>query len=200
MELSLERLKKIKIIAQKEIRTTELLADFSSGYAIDFNKQVWYFCVPKFFYEALDIKYTTRIKNKVEERIWTQGSWFNFLEGDKLYNHAYAYCNNFIERLSLIHPKICLSIESAKPSIPRIRKYKLVKGRNLRRRFRAALFLRKNSIRGVRKGRYSGQINFQILVKNPTTKYWETKRNESLSQDEFIELLIKGLPEEWNIF
>jgi hypothetical protein len=38
MELSLERLEKIKTIAQKETRTTELLADFSTGYAIDFNK------------------------------------------------------------------------------------------------------------------------------------------------------------------
>jgi hypothetical protein len=176
MESSLERLQKIKIIAQKETRTTELLADFSTGYAIGLDKQVWYFCVPKFFYEALDIKYTTRKIKNVEEKMWTQGSWFNFLEGDKLYNHAYDYCKNFIGRSSLNHPKICLSIESARPSIPRIKKkYK-------------------------QKDRYPGQINFKIMVKNPTTKSWETKGYKDLSQDEFIELLIKGPPEEWNIF
>jgi len=176
MEISLERLEKIKLIAQKENRTTELLADFSTGYAIGLNGQVWYFCVPKFFYEALDIQYTKRKINKVEEKIWTQGSWFNFSEGDKLYNHAYAYCNNFIGGLSSIHPKICLSIESARPSLPRVKnKHK-------------------------QKDRYPGQINFKIMVQNPTTTYWETQRNESLSQDEFIKLLIKGPPEEWKIF
>jgi hypothetical protein len=176
MEFSLERLEKIKLIAQKETRTIDLLADFPEGYARDLDKQVWYFCVPKFFYEALDIKYTTRIKNNVEEKMWTQGSWFNFSEGDKLYNHAYAYCNNFIGGLSSIHPKICLSIESASPSVPRIKtKHK-------------------------QKDRYPGQVNFKIMVKNPTTKYWGTQGYESLSQDEFIELLIKGPPEEWKIF
>jgi hypothetical protein len=173
MEISLERLEKIKLIAQKESRTTELLADFSTGYARGLNGQVWCFCVPKFFYEALDIKYTER---KVEGKIWTQGSWFNFWEGDKIYNHAYDYCNNFIGGLSSIHPKICLSIESAHPSLPRIKnKHK-------------------------EKDRYPGQINFKIMVKNPTTKYWETQRYESLSQDEFVKLLIKGPPSEWKIF
>jgi hypothetical protein len=176
MKISLERLHKIKLIAQKENRTTDLLADFTTGYAIDFNGQVWYFCVPKFFYEALDIKYTTRKKDEVEEKIWTQGSWFNFSEGDKIYNHAYAYCNNFVGSLPLTNPKICLSIESARPSLPRI----------------------KNKLK--QKDRYPGQINFKIMIKNPTTKYWETKGYEELTQDEFIKLLIKGPPEEWEIF
>ena len=200
MEISLERLEKIKLIAQKENRTIELLADFSTGYARDLDGQVWYFCVPKFFYEALDIKYTTRIKNKIEEKIWTQGSWFNFSEGDKLYNHAYAYCNNFIGRLSSIHPKICLSIESARPSLPRIKiKYKIAKPLTCATDC-ATPFLKKNILSGVIKDRYPGQINFKIMVKNPATKYWETQGNESLSQDEFITLLIKGPPEEWKIF
>jgi hypothetical protein len=176
MESSYERLQKIKIIAQKETRTTELLADFSTDYAIDFNRQVWYFCVPRFFCEALDIKYTTRKINNVEEKIWTQGSWFNFLEGDKLYNYAYDYCKKFIGRLSLNHPKICLSIESAHPSLPQIK------------------------TKDKQKDRYPGQVNFKIMVKNPMTNYWETKGDRELSQDEFIELLIKGLPEKWDIF
>jgi hypothetical protein len=202
MEISLERLEKIKLIAQKENRTTDLLADFSTDYARGLDGQVWYFCVPKFFYEALDIKYTTRIKNKVEEKIWTQGSWFKFSEGDKLYNHAYAYCNNFIGGLFSIHSKICLSIESARPSLPRIKiKYKKIrKATDLRNSFRAAPFLKKNILSGVIKGRYPGQINFKIMIKNPATNVWETQGNESLSQDEFITLLIKGPPQEWKIF
>lgn len=173
MKISLERLEIIKLIAQKENRTIELLADFSTDYARGLDGQEWYFCVPKFFYEALDIKYTIRKKNKVEEKIWTQGSWFNFSGGDKIYNHAYAYCNNFIGGLSSTHPKICLSIESARPSLPRIKtKHK-------------------------QKDRYPGQIDFKIILKNPATKNWETKGYEDLSQDEFIKLLIKGPPEEW---
>jgi hypothetical protein len=175
MDKSLERLEKIKLIAQKENRTTELLADFSTGYARNLDGQPWYFCVPKFFYEALDIKYTERKIRMETKKIWTQGSWFNFSEGDKLYNNAHSYCDNFIGTLSLIHPKICLSIESAHPSFPQIKnKTKL-------------------------KERYPGQINFKIMVKNPTTQYWETHRYESLSQDEFIKLLISGPPEEWGI-
>ena len=200
MEKSLELLENLRSYAQRENRATELIADFSEGYAKDWGGQAWYFCVPKFFYDALDIKYTTRIENKKEVKKWTQGSWFNFSEGDKLYNHAYAYCNNFIGGLSSIHSKICVSIESAKPSIPRIKKYKLVKGRNLRRRFLAPPFLKKNVISDVRKDRYPGQVNFKIMVKNPMTNYWETKGDRELSQDEFIKLLIKGPPEEWNIF
>jgi hypothetical protein len=158
--------------------------------------------VPKFFYEALDIKYTIRKINNVEERIWTEGSWFNFSEGDKLFNHAYTYCNIFIGGLSSTHPKICLSIESAHPSLPRIKiKYKKIRKTNdLSNRFRAFPFFKKNIISGVIKKRYPGEINFKIMVKNPTTKYWETRRHESLTQDEFIKLLIIGPPEEWNIF
>jgi hypothetical protein len=176
MDNSLSRLEQLKLYAQKANRFVDLLADFPEGYARDLDGQVWYFCVPKFFYEALDIKYTTRkIKNE-EEKMWTQGSWFNFSEGDKIYNHAYAYCNNFVGKSSSTHPKICLSIELARPSVPRIKtKHK-------------------------QKDRYPGQINFEIMVKNQTTKYWETKGSKELSQDEFIELLIKGPPEEWDIF
>jgi hypothetical protein len=177
METSLERLEKIKLIAQKENRDVDLIADFdSTGYAIDFDGQAWYFCVPKFFYEALDIKYTTRKINTVEVKMWTQGSWFNFSEGDNLYNHAYAYCNNFIGGLSSNHPKICLSIESAQPSLPRIK------------------------TKNKQKDRYPGQINFRIMVKNSATNVWETHGNESSSQDEFITLLIKGPSQEWKIF
>jgi hypothetical protein len=177
MERSLERLKKIKLIGQKENRTVDLIADFdSTGYAIDFNGKAWFFCVPKFFYESLDIKFTIRKINNVEERIWTQGSWFNFSEGDKLYNYAYAYCSNFIREASSIYSKICLSIESAQPSLPLIKK------------------------KHVQKDRYPGKINFKIMIQNPATNIWETHGNESLSQDEFITLLIKGLPKEWKIY
>jgi hypothetical protein len=200
MEKSLELLEKLKSYAQRENRATELIANFSEGYAKDWDGQAWYFCVPKFFYEALDIKFTPRKINNVEVKMWTQGSWFNFSEGDKLYNHAYAYCDNFVGESSSIHPKICLSIESAINSIPRIKKYKLVKKRNLRRRFFAPPFLKRNVISDGRKDRYPGQVNFKIMVKNSTTGYWETKGNKDYSQDEFIELLIKGPPEEWDIF
>jgi hypothetical protein len=202
MEKSLELLEKLKRYAQRENRATELIADFSEDYAKGWDGQVWYFCVPNFFYEALDIKFTSRRKNDVEEKTWTQGSWFNFSEGDKLYNHAYAYCSNFISGSSSIHPKVCLSIESAHPSLPRIKikKNKIRKSTDLRKRFRAAPFFKKNILSGVMKNRYPGQVNFEIMVKNSATNVWETQENKSFSQDEFITLLIKGPPQEWTIF
>jgi hypothetical protein len=145
----------------KFIRRTELLADFSSGYAKD-----WYFCISKFFYEALDIKFTKRIKQNKTIKIWTQGSTFKFSVGDMIWNHAYPYCENFISEA--IRSKIGIQVQSSKPCLPKTNN---------------------------RKERSSGAVNFIILTENlnqDSKAFWKIVGNYSLSQDDFVKFLITG--------
>ena len=137
-------------------RSTELLADFSNGYA-----EGWYFCVPIFFYDALDIQFTYQKKMK----LWTQGSAFNFSTGDMIWNHAYPYCENFVS--DFIKPKIGVQVQSSTPCLPQT-KHRL---------------------------RNSGKVNFTIFSErnDPDSKFiWKIAGHHSLSQDDFIEFLIKG--------
>ncbi len=137
-------------------RSTELLADFSNGYA-----EGWYFCVPIFFYDALDIKFTFQKKLK----LWTQGSAFNFSTGDMIWNHAYPYCEKFVSEI--IKPKIGVQVQSSAPCLPKT-KHRL---------------------------RNSGKVNFTIFTErnDPVSKIiWKIAGHHSLSQDGFIEFLIKG--------
>ncbi len=137
-------------------RSIELLADFSNGYA-----EGWHFCVPIFFYDALDIKFTSRKKMK----LWTQGSTFNFSTGDMIWNHAYPYCENFVSDVN--ENKIGIQVQSSAPCLPQT----------------------KNRLRN------SGKVNFTIFIeKNDSDSnfIWKIGGNYSLSQDSFIEFLIKG--------
>ncbi|MGA7579567.1 MAG: hypothetical protein ACLQUW_09345 [Desulfobaccales bacterium] len=149
-----------KLIKQKRAkrikRSIELLADFSNGYA-----EGWYFCVPIFFYDALDIKFTFQNKMK----LWTQGSTFNFSTGDMIWNHAYPYCENFVSDVK--KNRIGVQVQSSAPCLPQT----------------------KNRLRN------SGKVNFTIFTKRNedySIFIWKRAGNYSLSQDEFIEFLIKG--------
>ena len=137
-------------------RYTELLADFSKGYA-----EGWYFCVPIFFYDALDIQFTYQKKIK----LWTQGSTFNFSTGDMIWNHAYPYCENFVSEFN--KPRLGIQVQSSAPCLPQT----------------------KNRLRN------SGKVNFTIFAarNDSNSKFiWKVAGNYSLSQDGFIEFLIKG--------
>lgn len=137
-------------------RSTDLLADFSNGYA-----EGWYFCVPTFFYEALDIKFTYQKKTK----LWTQGSTFNFSTGDMIWNHAYPYCENFVSDFN--KPRLGIQVQLSAPCLPQT----------------------KNRLRN------SGKVNFTIFAArndSNSKSIWKVTGNYSLSQDGFIEFLIKG--------
>jgi hypothetical protein len=137
-------------------RSTELLANFSNGYAED-----WYFCVPIFFYDALDIQFTYQKKMK----LWTQGSAFNFSTGDVLWNNAHHYCENFVSYS--IKPKIGVQVQSSSACLPQT----------------------KNRLRN------SGKVNFTIFAERNdlnSKSLWKIAGQYSLSQDDFIEFLIKG--------
>jgi hypothetical protein len=151
-------------IHSKKTRSLALIASFCNGFA-----DGWYFCIPSFFREALDIKQTIRIIEGKKSLEWTQGASFNFSLGDTLYNHSYCYCKDFEECPPIGHPHICLSVETAFPSVP------LPKG----------------------KGRNCGIVNFKILVKGSRNVSWQYAGFESLSQDNFIKYLIEGPQKEW---
>ncbi len=139
---------------KKTKRLTNLIADFSQGYARN-----WHFCVPFFFHESLDIKFTERILEGQKSKLWTQESSFNFAVGDTFYNHSYAYCNNF-KCLSKV--KLCIQIESVLPCIPQF----------------------------MEKPRNPGLVIFKLYEVKDCMNFRE---HHSLSQDDFLELLIAGL-------
>jgi hypothetical protein len=155
-----------KLITQEKTRKfqrlTELIADFSNGYAKD-----WFFCIPKFFYEALDIKYTERKEKGKTLKLWTQGSTFKFDTGDIIWNHAYPYCKNFVSEI--IKPKIGILVQSSEPCLPKTKD---------------------------REQRYSGKVNFILFTErnDPDSKFiWKKiAGNYNGSQDDFVEFLIKG--------
>lgn len=153
-----------KLIEKHQIRINsdreeELLADFSKGYA-----EGWYFCVPIFFYEPLDIRFTYREKEK--KKVWTQGATFKFSTGDVIWNHAYPYCENFAS--DGIKPKIGVQVQSSAPCLPKTKD---------------------------RSERNPGKVNFTIFTESIDTDSkikWRISGHYSLTQDDFIEFLIKG--------
>ncbi|NCC62220.1 MAG: hypothetical protein EOM12_15070 [Verrucomicrobiae bacterium] len=70
----------------RENRLTNLLKDPSAETA-----EGWYMCVPSCFNDALDIKQTERVVNKMKALVWTQGSSFHFNTGDTIYDTPDAY-------------------------------------------------------------------------------------------------------------
>jgi hypothetical protein len=164
----------IKIINEGSIkikreRDPQLLADFSNGYA-----EGWYFCVPKFFYEALDIKFTERKEKNKKIKLWTQGSTFKFSTGDVIWNHAYPYCKNFVSEI--IKPKIGIQVQSSEPCLPKTKD---------------------------REQRYSGKVNFILFTERndkDSKSIWKTLDYYSdISQDEFMEFLITGCSQKLDI-
>jgi hypothetical protein len=156
-----------KIIGFKNKRSVELIADFTDRYAKN-----WGICVPSYFLDALDIKLTDRIIKKDKLKLLTQGSAFNFAVGDTFYNHAHPYCNHFINNNKLEQPPLCISVESSTPCIPE----------------------------NNNNSRNTGMVYFKILInrgKNQSECCWETIGHKTLTQDEFVELLIRGIPIDW---
>jgi hypothetical protein len=103
---ALELLK--KITASQSIRKTrslQLLKEPDIEYT-----EGWFVCLPACFNEALDIRKTKRKKDGKEVLIWTQGAFFSFKSGDKIYDTAKGY-----EEWSsaLKHIKFCISVKYA---------------------------------------------------------------------------------------
>lgn len=98
-----------KIVSYQTRRSELLLARFVSGYAAG-----WSFAVPEAFAEALDIRWTVRMTNKVAEQVRTQGNVFSFKQGDVLHNHhsAYEAFGEFVKGPNPVTLKVVDSVES----------------------------------------------------------------------------------------
>lgn len=71
--------------------------------------------LPTCFNDALDIRRTTRIEDKVPVERWTQGSSFGFRAGDILYDTPEAYQDWATARPRL---RACIQVRDATPVTP----------------------------------------------------------------------------------
>jgi hypothetical protein len=109
-----ELLEKRNIYRIKEKRYTELLKNPERSQDEIDN---WYFYVPSFFNDCLDIAKTTRVINHKDRKIWTQGSRFNFHRGCVIYDTSKAY-DKWDKAFNEI--KHCITIISARQAKPAI--------------------------------------------------------------------------------
>lgn len=144
----------------RENRLTNLLKEPSTQ-----MEDGWYMCVPPCFNDALDIKQTDRIVDKKKTLVWTQGSSFNFKEGDSIYDTPNAY-NVWSEALKFIG--LCIKVRAG---------------------------LSAGSSEG-NASRSAGLVAFTVLTPNQDRTGLVEREEHSMSQDEFVRLLICGLSEE----
>jgi hypothetical protein len=72
---------------RRSVRTTEIDPQFDeNGYAKD-----WHFAVPEAFKDCLDIRLTERVENKRSVLRETQGPFYCFSEGYRIYDTPRAY-------------------------------------------------------------------------------------------------------------
>jgi len=104
---------KIEVVQDNQNKRSQrniiLIANFIDGYA-----DGWRFAVRECFRDALDIKLTAKVTNKIEDYIWTQGTQFNFSQGDILYDTRLAYELTWGEALK--HIKLSIQINEITPS------------------------------------------------------------------------------------
>ena len=83
----------------REKRSEILIANFQDGFADN-----WFMAVGTCFRNELDIKKTKRIKTGKQHEIWTQGSAYNFKEGQILYDTPAGYSpwGNALKEITLI--------------------------------------------------------------------------------------------------
>ena len=96
--------------SKRERRSTDLLRDPESPGAAG-----WAIYLPACFNDALDIRRTTRIEDKVAVERWTQGSSFGFRAGDILYDTPEAY-----QDWATAWPRLraCIQVRDATPVTP----------------------------------------------------------------------------------
>jgi hypothetical protein len=105
-----------------------------------------------------------------DEKVWTQGAYFNFAEGDVFYNDQYSYCQQFIRNAPVNHPTICAQIESAIPC---------KQDQNTTERS-------------------AGQVNLKIyFIETKPEIYHKFMGYKTMTQDEFVYFLISGPTDNW---
>jgi len=87
---------KDNISVSRRARSEQLIADFENGFA-----NQWFMAVGEEFKSELDIKKTKRKKNGQFVGVWTQGSAYNFKEGQVFYDtpRGYDTWSNALEKI-----------------------------------------------------------------------------------------------------
>jgi hypothetical protein len=142
----------------------------------------WAFCVPKCFNEALDIRLDENKFNTVPFAIWTQGANFAFRNNDVLYDKPIGTMawRDFLKVF-----KYHITINNASPALspekePEPAKSETRKGQN------------KSEKRKIIKT-YPGHVTFSVSSPNSEKTGLELKETRTLSQADFVKLLINGL-------
>lgn len=170
MKLSIDY--KIKELVKSSKRSTELIANFTEGYA-----DGWHMAVKESFRPQLDIKHTARIGTKsVEEgnlykshiRVWTQGPRIAFDKGQIFYDTSLGYgeWRKALKQLNLV-----CAIKDAKPN--EVKKKKV--GSN-----------------GHVNELIDGFVEVELLIPNHERTKLIRKDIYKMSQNKFVEFLISG--------
>lgn len=175
----------------KQKRSTELIADFSCGYAAG-----WAFVVRPCNYMALDIMYTKLVKKidgkivkddkgvSLKEDVLTQGKTYSFSLGEIFYSDPIAYEVQWGEALNSLH--CSLQIDEATPSFldadisyEEIHAHQkgghITQGRIVRRYLPVY-----------------GDVHFSLYRPNADKSRVERVQFFSCRQDEFLQLLMTG--------
>lgn len=165
---------KLGVFAKKESRTTNLIADFSSGHAAG-----WAFVVRPCNFAALDIKRQAmfadgekRNQNSRKKVVLTQGDNFNFTRGLVFYDDAVAYSEVWRDALQKIN--VSLQIDSATET----RSVPVVKWNGKRYERREIPIY--------------GSVNFSVYKPNAERSRFEQVASYLCRQDEFVNLLKTG--------
>ncbi len=154
------------ILSKAAERSTELIANFKSGFAYD-----WVFAVGTCFWPALDIRYTQRKFNGRNALIPTQGYNYTFEHGMTFYDSPDAY-KIWCEALKSFN--VCIDVCS---SYPNKKSYK---------------FKYKDGVLyGDATYKY-GPVSFDVFTVNKDKTGIEKIGHASLHADEFVELLATG--------
>ena len=170
MKLSIDN--KIRELAKSSKRSTELIANFTDGYA-----DGWHMAVKESFRPQLDIKFTNRIDTKSTNegkqyksqiRLWTQGPRIAFDKGHIFYDTPFGYeeWDRALKHINLV----CIVTE-AKPNDVRKKKTNNIKGQN-------------ELIHGF--------VEIELLTPNPERTKLISKGVYKIFQNEFVEFLISG--------
>jgi hypothetical protein len=137
----------------------------------------WFFCVPPYFNDALDIRLMERqeVKNKQIIRrymAWSQGSLFTFSEGNIIYDVPFGVSEPWSETMKKIN--VALQVRKASP---------------------AALVGEGDNVH-----RFGGNVQCSVSTPDENRERLIERGQVSMTQDELVRVLIEGPNKEIMVF
>lgn len=172
----LVRLEKLKRLSQEKVaRGKEVTKNFTLPRQTtllrphDQFDADWYFCVPPYFNDALDIRLIERVQVKDKKVVrryleWSQGSSFSFSEGDIVYDTPTIEGEPWREQIK----RIGIALQVLKGS-------------------KADLIGEGDDAR-----RFAGHVECVVLSPDESHERLEERGVVSMSQDDFVRILISG--------